>query len=226
MPESNARRRYVYPWVVGAIVVIGLLVLTVWVLQQALAESDVRVQEQAQEMQSDDTSTQKWVESAQSLNGREQGLVGSEQMSTATPSVDEAEQADNNGHVGASSSPLMVPTRLTYNNTDYGFRLYLPRRWEGYNTRTRTMDWAEFGTSPAIDLGFARQPEMITVFVLSSTQWAFMQRAEDPSIGLPAFMGTNERHVFAYSIKPYAANVTLKELLTDGPAIINSFDAL
>lgn len=108
---------------------------------------------------------------------------------------------------------------LTYNSDFY--TLDLPKTWEGYSVKNKLVDIGRAGTGKAVDFGFARQPFMFNIVVLTKDQWEIMQKE---GIGNEfTYLVEDTDSVYLYSVAKRAMYDELAPRLVEIDGILKTF---
>ncbi len=108
---------------------------------------------------------------------------------------------------------------ITYNNSEYGFSLTLPKTWKNYMTY-KADEKTTFNEIAHFDFGFDVEADLFMIFVFDKTKWEILQKEEGPK---PTYLGEKGDHVFAYSTAQDAANADMEDRLAEVSNILKSF---
>jgi hypothetical protein len=137
-------------------------------------------------------------------------------------------QTQNNQHITTQNKnndlqQVDQQQKIIYNNSQYGFNLFLPKTWERYITKDKILKWGLFGDYHSVSFGFPIQDSLFSISIHNKDQWQKIKSEEGPT---PIYLGENNQYVFGYTTAHDAVNDEIIERSKEIKDIIKTFEII
>lgn len=108
----------------------------------------------------------------------------------------------------AVSATVLINSNVYH--SDLGFSAVIPEEWDTFVATSSTLDFDEFGTANAINLGLSGQPDIITISRHETQDWIDLSQFQGEK---PELLGVSDGFALGYSTNPETFDSTAQWVL-------------